>query len=164
MFSWENPDDRVAVVQMNAELRHARLEMLSAECATHQLRLRFSTEDLARYAEQDLLRKAIDSAAALNDFYASIERQIPTASQISRPSEPKLNEEQALEVSASISAYLREQRDNYFPSGTPLSTKRSAIMQSFFSPTLLSRIRIVELLVTSIPNPPFYSKARDLGF
>ena len=28
MFSWDNPDDRVAVVQMNAELRHARLEML----------------------------------------------------------------------------------------------------------------------------------------
>ena len=42
MFSWDNPEDRVAVVQMNAELRHARLELLSAECATHQLRLRFS--------------------------------------------------------------------------------------------------------------------------
>ena len=82
MFSWDNPDDRVAVVQMNAELRHARLEMLSAECATHQLRLRFSIEDLARYAEQDLLRKAIDSASALNEFYASIESQIPTAGQL----------------------------------------------------------------------------------
>jgi hypothetical protein len=60
MFSWENPDDRVAIVQMNSELRHARLELLSAECATHQLRLRFSTEDLARYAEHDLLHKAIE--------------------------------------------------------------------------------------------------------
>jgi hypothetical protein len=81
MFSWDNPDDRVAVVQMNSELRHARLELLSAECATHQLRLRFSVEDLARFAEGDLLRKAIESAAALNDFYASIERQfLPPAS------------------------------------------------------------------------------------
>ncbi len=52
MFSWDNPEDRVAVVQMNAELRHARLELLSAECATHQLRLRFSIEDLARYGEE----------------------------------------------------------------------------------------------------------------
>jgi len=164
MFSWENPDDRVAIVQMNAELRHARLELLSAECATHQLRLRFSTEDLAHFAEHDLLRKAIDSAAALNDFYASIERQIPTASELSRASGPKLNEEQALEISASISAYVRQQRDRYFRSGTPLSAKSKAMMQPFFSPALLNRIRIVELEGAGLPNPPFYAQARDLGF
>jgi hypothetical protein len=164
MFSWENPDDRVAIVQMNSELRHARLELLSAECATHQLRLRFSTEDLARYAEHDLLHKAIESAAALNDFYASIERQIPAARQLSRASAPKLSEEQALEFSASISAYVREQRDRYFPTGTPLGTECRAIMQPFFTAALLSRIRIVELAGAAVPNPPFYSKARELGF
>jgi hypothetical protein len=164
MFSWDNPDDRVAVVQMNAELRHARLELLSAECATHQLRLRFSTEDLARYAEHDLLRKAIDSAAALNDFYASIERQLPSAGQLFKSSAPKLSEEQALEFSASISAYVRQQRDTYFPVGTPLSAQRKAIMRPFFAPPLLDRIRVVELEGESVPNPPFYSKARDLGF
>jgi hypothetical protein len=164
MFSWENPDDRVAVVQMNAELRHARLELLSAECATHQLRLRFSTQDLARFAEQDLLRKAINSASALNDFYASIERQIPTPDEISTAGRPKLSEEQALEFSASISVYLREQRDHYFPLGTPLSAKRKVTMQRFFSPTCLGRVRILELDGSCVPNPPFYSKARDLGF
>jgi hypothetical protein len=164
MFSWEDPDDRVAIVQMNAELRHARLELLSAECATHQLRLRFSTQDLARYAEQDLLRKAIDSAASLNDFYASIERQISTTSQLSRAGGPKLNEEQALEISASISSYVRAQRDRYFPSGTRLSAQRKAIMQPFFSTGLLGRIRIVDLEGAAVPNPPFYSKARELGF
>jgi hypothetical protein len=164
MFSWENPDDRVAVVQMNAELRHARLELLSAECATHQLRLRFSTEDLARYAEHDLLRKAIHSAAALNDFYASIERQIPQAGQLFKASAPKLSEEQALEISASIASYLREQSDRYSPSGTPLSVQHKAIMQPYFSPALLGRIRVVELQGARIPDPPFYSRARELGF
>jgi len=164
MFSWENPDDRVAVVQMNAELRHARLELLSAECATHQLRLRFSTEDLARFAEQDLLRKAIHSAAALNDFYASIEKQIPQAGQLFKDSAPKLSEEQALEISASIASYLREQGERYFPSGTPLSAQRKAIMRPYFSPALLGRIRVVELEGACIPDPPFYSKARELGF
>src|SRR5271170_4132867 len=164
MFSWENPDDRVALVQMNAELRHARLELLSAECATHQLRLRFSTEDLARFAEHDLLRKAIDSAAALNDFYASIERQIPPASEPCEASAPKLNEAQARDVSASISSYLREQRDRYFPAGIPLSAKRKAMMEPFFSPPFLSQIRIVELVGERIPDPPFYSKAKNLGF
>jgi hypothetical protein len=164
MFSWDNPDDRVAVVQMNAELRHARLEMLSAECATHQLRLRYSIEDLARYAEQDLLRKAIDSASALNEFYASIERQIPAAGQIAKAGELKLNVDQMLEISASASSYLREQRDRYFPSGTPLSAQHKAVMQPFFSASLLDRIRTVELAGARIPNPPFYSKARELGF
>jgi len=164
MFSWENPDDRVAIVQMNSELRHARLELLSAECATHQLRLRFSTEDIARYAEPDLLRKAIHSAATLNDFFASIERQIPQAGQFSPPSGPKLNEEQALEISASLSAYVREQRDRYFPSAMPLGAQRKAIMQPFFPPALLGRIRAVELEGACFPDPPFYSKARDLGF
>jgi hypothetical protein len=164
MFSWENPDDRVAVVQMNAELRHARLELLSAECATHQLRLRFSTEDLARFAEYDLLRKAIDSAAALNDFYAAIERQIPATSEPAKVSPPQLNEDQAREVSASISSYLREQRERYFPAGIPLSPKRKATMEPFFSPAFLERIRIVELIGERIPDPPFYAKAKDLGF
>jgi len=164
MFSWDNPDDRVAVVQMNAELRHARLELLSAECATHQLRLRFSTEDLARFAEHDLLRKAIDSAAALNEFYASIERQIPHAGQLLKATAPKLSEEQALDISASISAYIREQRERYFPSGTALSAQRKAIMLPYFPAALLSRIRVVELEGDCIPNPPFYSKALDLGF
>jgi hypothetical protein len=164
MFSWENPDDRVAVVQMNAELRHARLELLSAECATHQLRLRFSTEDLARYAEHDLLRKAINSAAALNDFYASIERQIPPAGQLFTASAPKLSEEQAAEISASIASYLREQRNRFLPSGTPLSAQRKAILQPYFSPALLGRTRIVELEGAGIPDPPFYAKAKELGF
>ncbi len=164
MFSWDNPEDRVAVVQMNAELRHARLELLSAECATHQLRLRFSIEDLAHHAEHDLLRKAIDSAAALNQFYASVEKQIPPAGQLPSSSDPKLSEEQILEVSASISSYLREQRDRYVLSGTPLTEPRKSVMQAFFSPTLLSRVRFVELGGARILNPPFYSRVRELGF
>jgi hypothetical protein len=164
MFSWDNPEDRVAVVQMNAELRHARLELLSAECATHQLRLRFSIEDLARYGEQDLLRKAIDSAAALNDFYASIERQIPPPGQPSPASPAKLNEEQAHEISASIAAYIHEQRNRYFPSGTTLSAQSKAIMRPFFSASLLGHVRVVELRGEGIADPPFYSKAQELGF
>ena len=164
MFSWENPDDRVAIVQMNSELRHARLELLSAECATHQLRLRFSTENLARYGEQDLLRKAIGSAAALNDFYAAIERQIPRGEQSAHPDWPKLSQEQALEFSAAISAYMREQRDHYFPSGMPLSLEIKAKMQPYFSPALLGRVHLVELNGAPMPEPPFFSQARDLGF
>ena len=65
MYSWNDPDDRVAIVQMNADLRHAQLDLLSAQCATDRLRLRFSVENLARYGEKDVLRKTIGAAVAL---------------------------------------------------------------------------------------------------
>src|ERR1700689_4261490 len=76
MYSWENPDDRVAIVQMNSELRHAQLELLSAHCASHQLRLRFSADDLARFGQRDILRKSVQAAAALSEYYSSIEKKI----------------------------------------------------------------------------------------
>ena len=49
MFSSDEVGDRAAIVQMNAELHHAQLEMLSAQCATDRLRLRYSAEDIARH-------------------------------------------------------------------------------------------------------------------
>lgn len=64
------------VMQLNADLRSAQLDLLSARCATDRLRLRFSPEDLARYADRDVLRKAADSANALHDFYNSVEKAI----------------------------------------------------------------------------------------
>src|SRR5271156_4184289 len=77
MYSWENPDDRVSIVQMNSELRHAQLELLSAHCATHQLRLRFSADDLARFGQRDILRKSVQAASALSEYYSSIEQKMP---------------------------------------------------------------------------------------
>lgn len=136
---------------------------MSAECATQQLRLRFSIEDLARYAEHDLLRKAIDTARALNEYYAAIERQMPTKGAISGGG-PKLSEQQVLAAVSRLSNYLREQRDRYFPSGAALSGQQKQNMQGYFSSLLLERIRVVELAGERIPNPPFYADARALGF
>src|SRR5260370_15331125 len=78
MYSWENPDDRVSIAQMNSELQHAHLELLSAHCATHQLRLRFSADDLARFGRRDILRKSVQAATAMSEYYASIEKKIPS--------------------------------------------------------------------------------------
>ena len=159
----DDPEDRVAIVQMNAELRHAQLELLSAECATQQLRLRFSIEDLACYAEQDLLRKAIDAASALNEYYSSIEREIPGPVAVSEGVVPKLSEKQAVDAVYRISNYLRAQRDLYYQVGEPLSEAQKTIMQRFFSAFLLDRVRLVEAGVR-VPNPPFYAEAKALGF
>ena len=60
----ENQEDRISIVQMNSELRHAELELLSAHCATHKLRLRFSAKTVARHGRRDVLRKSIETASA----------------------------------------------------------------------------------------------------
>jgi hypothetical protein len=74
-----NSPPHLLVVQLNADLRSAQLDLLSARCATDRLRLRFSPEDLARYADRDLLRKAADSATALHEFCSSIEKAVHAA-------------------------------------------------------------------------------------
>jgi hypothetical protein len=163
MFSWENPDDRVAIVQMNAELRHAQLELLSAQCATHQLRLRFSTDDLARFGQPEVLRKAIATASGLNDYYAAIEKLIPREEAGVNAGGATLDEEQILQATTRVLAYLREQRTRYYVGGEPLSVEHKAIMRPFFSPGILDRVRVVELDGARLPNPPFYSDAKALG-
>lgn len=163
MYSWDNPDDRVAIVNMNSELRHAQLELLSAHCATHQLRLRFSADDLARFGQRDVLRKSVQAASALSEYYASIEKKIPVAEAASEAL-PGLSEDRILEAVGLVSSYLRGQRERYFHSAALLSQHQKARLSPHFSSALLDRIRIVELEGSRVPNPPFYEQARALGF
>ena len=85
MSFWKNPENRVAIVQMNAELRNAQVELLSAQCATDRLRLRFSTEDIAQHGQPDVLRKAVASITALHDYYSAIEKHGSRTSAVSKP-------------------------------------------------------------------------------
>ena len=162
MFSWENPDDRVSIAQMNSELQHAQLELLSAHCATHQLRLRFSADDLARFGRRDVLRKSAHAATAMSEYYASIEKKIPRAEAAAEPFLP--TEERILEAVEQVCSYLREQRERYVHSAAHLSNQQKALMWPYFSHALLDRVRIVELEGKRIPNPPFYDEYRALGF
>ncbi len=162
MFSWDNPDDRVAIVQMNAELQHAQLELLSASCATQQLRLRFSSDDLARFGRRDTLRKSAQAAASLDEYYSSLEKKVPQAEAAAASSE--LSESQIAEAIERVSSYLSAQREHFIPSATPLPGRRKAAMWPYFSPALLDRVRIVEPDGERITNPPFYEEARVLGF
>jgi hypothetical protein len=163
MLSWSKSDDRVAIVQMNAELRHAQLEMLSAECATDRLRLRFSAEDVACYGERDILRKAVVSATALHDYYGAIARQVSDPNSIAPPRAPSLQEEKVVAAIDRVRQYLHDQRKECRPQGLPLSADQCRTMTPFFSPTLLAGIRIVELRNHRVPNPPFYAEAKALG-
>lgn len=161
MYSYENSDDCRAIVQMNADLHHAHLEVLSAHCAVHQLRLHYSAEDLARFGRRDILRKSAEAASALSDFYSSIEKRVrPVAS----PSEPRLNKAQIALAIEYVSSYLREKRDHYVAAGLALGNQHKARMWPYFSSQLLDQVRIVELHGKRVPAPAFYAQARALGF
>jgi hypothetical protein len=162
MFSWDNPDDRVAIAQMNSELQHAQLELLSAHCAAHQLRLRFTADDVARFGQRDILRKSVRTAASLSEYYSSIEKKLTNAEPSG--SGTQISETRIGEAITRVSTYLRERRDHYHPSAIPLTNRQKAVMWPYFSAVLLDRVRIVELNGERIPNPPFYREARALGF
>src|SRR5712671_7413096 len=98
MFSWEKNGDRVAIVQMNAELRHAQLEILSAQCATDRLRLRFSAEDIARHAQRDVLRKALLSTSALHHYYSGIASQVTDPDSVDSAGNSSWQEERVLDA------------------------------------------------------------------
>jgi hypothetical protein len=162
MYSWDNPDDRVAIVHMNSELQHAQLELVSAHCATHQLRLRYSVDDLARFGQRDILRKSVQAATALSEYYTSIEKKIPGAEAASEPT--PFTEERIREAVKQVASYLRGQREHYLPPAVPLTRQQKAMMWPHFSESLLDRVRIVELAGARVPNPPFYEEYRALGF
>ncbi len=162
MYSYDKTDDCRSIVQMNSELQHAHLEILSAHCAVHQLRLHYSAEDLAHFGRRDILRKSAEAASALSDFYSSIEKKVPRNPR-SQP-EPQLNGAQIALAIEYVSTYLREKRERYFPAALPLSKQYKARMWPYFSSELLDQIRIVELHGKRVPAPAFYAQARALGF
>lgn len=159
----ENQEDRISIVQMNSELRHAELELLSAHCATHKLRLRFSTETVARHGRRDVLRKSIETASALSEYYSSIEKQMLDEETVSAPA-TGLNDQQILQAVECVSSYLRDQRERYLLSAAALSAQYQAMMRPYFSATLLDQVKVVELRGERVPNPPFYAEAKALGF
>jgi hypothetical protein len=162
MFSWDNPDDRVSIAQMNSELQHAQLELLSAHCATHQLRLRYSIDDLARFGRRDVLRKSVQTAAALSDYYSSIEKKVSSAELVSEGQ--MVSEEEIADAVKQVCSYLQRQRDHYAEIAVTLPNHHKALMWPYFSATLLDRVRLIKLEGERVPNPPFYEQYRALGF
>jgi hypothetical protein len=161
MYSQENPGDRVPIMQLNSELQHAQLELLSAHCAVHQLRLHYSHDDLARFGRRDVLRKSAEAASALNDFYSAIEKRIPTPAHEPRP---RVSPEQIAQAIQWMVAHLRASREHYLPLAQPLSSPQLAALSLYFPPSLLSGIRIAELNGNRVAEPDLLVQARALGF
>jgi len=158
---YQNPEDRIPVLQMNSDLEHAQLELLSARCAVHQLRLQYSSEDLARFGCREVLRKSAQAASALHQFYADVENKIPPSNHAAaiQPS-PEL----IARAVGWISTYLQEERDYYWPVAAPVGGLCRARMRPYFASSLLDRVRIIELHGARVRIPEFFAQIRAFGF
>jgi hypothetical protein len=163
MYSRQDPNDRVSMLEMNSELEHAQVELLSAHCATHQLRLHYSSDDLACLGRRDLLRKSAEAASALNEFYSAIEKKIPRTAPVPDTPVEATSEQIALAVRW-LSTFLHGQRDHYLPAAGPLSSQHQARMWPYFSFELLGQIRVLELQGARVAHPDFFDEARALGY
>lgn len=162
MSSCENPDHRVSVLDLNFDLQQAQVELLTAQCAVHQLRLHYSSDDLARFGRRDVLRKSAQAAGALHQFFSDIEKRIPVGRKSASALEPTVDQiEKGIEW---VSQYLQEQRDHYAPVASPLPASRKSSMWPYFSAALLDRISFIELQGARVQIPRFFADVRALGF
>jgi hypothetical protein len=70
---------QAGIARLISDLRAAKVELLSAQCATDRLRLQYSVADIVSFGERQALKGAIASAGALCRFFASIEDQMKQA-------------------------------------------------------------------------------------
>jgi len=59
-----------------ADLRTAKVELLSAQCAADRLRLRYSPKEIVSFGERQTLERALASVHALSRYFAQIEAQL----------------------------------------------------------------------------------------
>jgi hypothetical protein len=67
---------QTAIARLASDLRNAKIELLSAQCAVDRLRLQYSVADIACFGEPQSLKGAIASAGALCRFFSSLEEQL----------------------------------------------------------------------------------------
>jgi hypothetical protein len=162
MSEYEDPETGISVIQLNSELRHAQLELVSAHCATHHLRLRYSKDDLARFGHRDLLRKSAEAASALHEFYQAVENSV-TKPDAQRELFAQFTPEQVVQAADWLCDYLRQQRETYFPKAEPLTASHKTALARYFRPRLLEQVRAVELNGARVPVPDFLAQVRALG-
>ena len=152
-----------SALALNTELHDAHLQLLSAHCATHQLRIRYSSEDLVRFGRHDLLSKSARAASELKQFYESLEKKFPQPAPVAATT-VELSPEIITQAVGWLAGYLRAQRDHYLPIASPLPPPLKARLSPYFSPQLLDVIRLVELRGARVALPDFYSQVRAFGF
>lgn len=155
-------DSSDAVQQMNSELQHAQLELLSAHCAVHQLRLHYSVNELARFGRRDVVRKSAEAASALHAFYSRIESNSSHCEPLASLPEPTT--EQLAQAVEWLVSYLQQQRDLHLPVCSALTPQHISMLRPHFSYLLLAKTRVFELHGARLAPPEFFEQIRAAGF
>jgi hypothetical protein len=71
-MSKDDARNQAEIVRLIADLRTAKVELLSAQCATDRVRLQYSLHDIVNFGERQTLKRAIASADAVHRFFAQI--------------------------------------------------------------------------------------------
>ncbi|HVI11133.1 MAG TPA: hypothetical protein VND65_22825 [Candidatus Binatia bacterium] len=77
----DGSNKQAGIARLIADLRTAKVELLSAQCATDRLRMQYSIPDIVSFGERNALQGAIASAGALCRFYSSLADQLKQAQQ-----------------------------------------------------------------------------------
>ncbi|HKN16905.1 MAG TPA: hypothetical protein VJX47_08185 [Candidatus Sulfotelmatobacter sp.] len=72
---------QAGIARLASDLRSAKIELLSAQCATDRLRLQYSVAEIVSFGERQALKGAIASAGALCRFFSSLEDQLKQTEQ-----------------------------------------------------------------------------------
>ncbi|HSS99873.1 MAG TPA: hypothetical protein VLK33_22720 [Terriglobales bacterium] len=72
--------DPAKVNTMISDFRAAWIDLLGARCAIDRLRLRYSAEEVAQFAERATLNKSLDAVHAMCDYFSEIRKYISTQS------------------------------------------------------------------------------------
>jgi hypothetical protein len=163
MYAPEDPKERVGIIQMNAELQRAQIELSRIQFAIGKLVSRFSTEDIAQNAQQETVRSALDALGSLEEFFAALHAQGPKPCGMLKSGNSRFSEEDTVHAVQCVAGYLRNQREHFFQQGKALTLEQRARMERFFPNALLQRVRVVEMAGCRINNPPFYAEAKALG-
>ena len=73
---FDGVEKQALVARLVADLRTAKVELLSAQCAADRLRLRYSPQDLISLGERQTLERAIASVHALSRYFSQIEAHL----------------------------------------------------------------------------------------
>ncbi len=91
-----------------------------------------------------------------------------------KPPQPEMSPQQIAFFTQAVAEYIRAQRSSYYARAAPLSF--SDLWSRFFRPVDLQRVRALPAgpplsaasarskLEERVPNPPFYSQLKQLGF
>ena len=64
------------ITRLMADLAGAKVELLSAQCATDRIRMRYSATDIATFGEPQTLQRLIASAVSVHDFFCQVRAQL----------------------------------------------------------------------------------------